>query len=102
MDSVFINGMLAFLIAFAVFIGSVYLLVALILGPRLGYFVVATNLLGIIAMLALFWVGISLIPLPQLGLGTALGPKGAETTWHGIGAGPDVTSVEHEFGTFEV
>lgn len=102
MDPVFVKGVLALVISVVVFIGSVWLLVAMVLGARLGYFVTGTCLFGIIAIITALWVVISIIPIPSLGFGAALGPKGAETTWHALGTGNQLTKVESEFGTFDV
>lgn len=102
MDPVFIKGILAFAISVAVFIGSVWLLLSMILGVKLGYMVTGSVLWGIMVIITGLWVVISIIPIPSLGLGTALGPKGPETAWHGAGIGPELSSVETEFGTFDV
>lgn len=102
MDPVFVKGVLALLISVVVFIGSVWLLVSMILGARLGYFVTGTCLFGIMTIISGLWVVISIIPLPSLGFGVALGPKGAETTWHALSVAGDLTTVESEFGEFDV
>lgn len=99
MDPVFLKGLAAFLTMAVVFIGSVWLLTSMILGIRLGYFVTATSFFGVMILISLIW------------LTTALGPKGAEgfvgklgedTTWYAIGTGADLTTVESEFGNFDV
>lgn len=90
MDPVFIKGVLALVLAGAVFIGSVWLLLALILGPRMGYLVMATSLFGIMVILSGMWTA------------NSLGPKGPETTWHPAGAGSDLTEVTTRGETYDV
>lgn len=81
MDPVFVKGVIAFLLSLVVFVGSVWLLLSLILGVRMGYLVTATTLFGIMLILSGMWYT------------NKLGPKGLETTWHAVGAGPDMTQV---------
>lgn len=102
MDPVFVKGVLAFIIAMAVFVGSVWLLLAMILGVRMGYFVMGTCFFGVMAVIAVLWVFISLVPAPSLGFGVALGPKGRETTWEPVAAGADLQTFDSEFGSFDV
>jgi hypothetical protein len=90
MDPVFIKGVLALILAGAVFIGSVWLLLALILGPRMGYLVMATSLFGIMVILSGMWTA------------NSLGPKGPETTWHPAGAGSDLSEVSARGETYDV
>ncbi len=99
MDPVFLKGLAAFLTMVVVFIGSVWLLTSMILGVRMGYFVTASSFFGVMILLSLIWFT------------TALGPKGAEgfvgklgedTTWHAIGTGRALSTVESEFGNFDV
>lgn len=99
MDPVFLKGLAAFLIMVVVFIGSVWLLTSMILGVRMGYFVTASCFFGVMILISLIW------------LVTALGPKGAEgfvgklgedTAWHAIATGDDLSTVESEFGSFDV
>lgn len=98
MDPVFLKGLAAFLTMGVVFIGSVWLLTSMILGVRMGYFVTASCFFGVMILMSLIWFV------------TALGPKGAEgfvgklgeeTTWHAIGTGEDLSTVESEFGNFD-
>ncbi|HEY8202552.1 MAG TPA: biotin/lipoyl-containing protein [Actinomycetota bacterium] len=80
--AVVVKGIIAVVIAVTIFIGSVWLLLSLVLGARLGYFVTASLTFGIICILSVIWFG------------SKLGPKGVETTWIAIGAGPNLQKVE--------
>lgn len=84
------KGIFATVLAIVVFIGSVYLLVALVLGPRLGYFLTGSVVFGIMVLLSVIWFG------------SVLGPKGPVTTWEAIGAGPDLTEVEGHGNTYDI
>lgn len=90
LDPVVVKGVFAVIIAVVAFIGTVWLLLGLILGVRLGYFVMGATLFGIMVILSGIW------------LGTRLGPKGPETSYHGIGIGPELQSVEGFGATYEV
>ncbi|MGH2704180.1 MAG: biotin/lipoyl-containing protein [Actinomycetota bacterium] len=82
MDATAIKGVLWLAGFVVVFIGSPFLLLSMILGPKLAYWVTGAVFFGILGLLSLIWFG------------TALGPKGPETTWHPAGIGTDLTSVE--------
>lgn len=67
MDDTFLIGSAAFLAAMLVFVGSVWLLMALVLGPRLSYLVTASVTLGFVFIMALVWsYGDPLGPVGQL------------------------------------
>lgn len=77
MDSIFVEGLAATISAIIVFCGSVWLLLALVLGPRLAYFVTASITLGFLLMMGVVWsVG-----------DTALGPVGELPSYRTVGAG---------------
>ncbi|HLF69583.1 MAG TPA: lipoyl domain-containing protein [Actinomycetota bacterium] len=90
MDPVFVKGIVAFALMILVFIGSVYLLLSMILGARLGYLVLGSCFFGVMILIALIWMV------------TALGPKGPETTWVTVRTGPSLSTIESEFGNFDV
>lgn len=69
MDSTFIEGVAAVVASAIVFCGTVWLLITMITGGRLAYFVVASVTLGVIFIMAIVW---SLNPL---------GPVGEMPTW---------------------
>lgn len=60
-----------------IFHGSVYVLVSLNMGWRFGYWVTGASLFGLMFIMSFFWVV------------TALGPRGAEPSWHVVGAAPE-------------
>lgn len=70
MDIVFLEGVAAVASAVIVFIGSVFLLLALIMGARLAYFVTAAVTLGFVFIMTLVW-----------SQGTPLGPVGQLPEW---------------------
>lgn len=90
MDPVFVKGVLALILSLVVFIGSVWLLLAMVLGVRMGYLVTATTLFGIMVILSGMWTA------------NTLGPKGPETTWHAVGAGPDISEVSANGESYDV
>ena len=99
MDPVFVKGMAAFLGMVIVFVGSCYLLLSLILGPKLGYLVLGASFFAVMLVTSLIWFV------------TGLGPKGGEECPHGKGCdtawtpsavGPQLTEVKTDFGDFNV
>lgn len=79
MDSIFVEGVAATLSAILVFCGSVWLLLALVLGPRLAYFVTASITLGFLLLMGVVW-----------SIGEPLGPVGELPSWSAVGAGDAV------------
>jgi biotin carboxyl carrier protein len=88
--AVFVKGVIAVVIAVSLFIGSIWLLLSLVLGARLGYFVTASVVFGIMCILSIIWFG------------SKLGPKGPETGWVAIGAGPDLQQLQAYKNTFDL
>ena len=84
-----IRGLLALSIAVVFLIGSVWLLLSLVIGVRMGYLVMGSVLFGVILILSLIWTV------------TALGPTNPETTWFGAGVGPNVAQLSHGEETFD-
>lgn len=70
MDIVFLEGVAAVASAVIVFIGSIFLLLALITGARLAYFITAAVTLGFVFIMTLVW-----------SQGTPLGPVGQLPQW---------------------
>lgn len=83
MDDTFLIGSAAFISAVLVFVGSVWLLLALVLGARLSYLVTATVTLAFVLMMALVW-----------SYGTPLGPVGQLPDWDPVDLGPSAASLE--------
>jgi hypothetical protein len=82
MDVIFTVGVGAVLSAIIVFVGSVWLLLSLVLGPRLAYFVVASITLAFLLVMAVVW---SINPL---------GPVGELPAWNPVAIGEDASELE--------
>lgn len=85
MDLLFIEGVAAVVAALVVFVGSVWLLLAVIMGARLAYFVTASVTLGFIFIMTLVW-----------SYGDPLGPVGELPDWNGVSV--TETAAQSEFG----
>ena len=79
--------MAAFVSAMLVFVGSAFLLLALILGPKLAYFVTASITLAFTLIMGVVW---SINPL---------GPLGEAPEWVPIGANEDAAAIEFDAET---
>lgn len=97
-NPVFWKGFLAFATMFVVFIGSAWLLLAMIIGPKLGYFVTAACFFGVMFILSAIWFVTGLGPKGEQGF---IGDLGVETAWEIVAAGPDLGRVESELGEFD-
>ncbi|HYP22666.1 MAG TPA: hypothetical protein VEV43_03750 [Actinomycetota bacterium] len=85
MDSIFVEGVAATVSSIIVFCGSVWLLLALVLGPRLSYFITASVTLGFLLMMGVVW-----------SVGEPLGPVGELPSYSQVGVGD--TPAESGFG----
>lgn len=83
MDSVFVQGIAGFVAAILVFCGSIWLLLALVLGARLAYFIAASVTLSFVLMMGIVW-----------SVGTPLGPVGQLPSWNSVGVGESPTDVD--------
>jgi hypothetical protein len=88
-----IVGYLTVAMAIIIFIGSVFLLLAAVFGPRMGYLVMAVALFGWMIILSSlwafgFWSG-------GLDTKTNLGPRGTEPHWQAFGVGVQVASSSY-------
>ncbi|MGH2773600.1 MAG: hypothetical protein ACRDIU_10770 [Actinomycetota bacterium] len=99
MDPVFIKGLASFLVMVVVFVGSGWLLLSMILGVRLGYFVMASCFFGVMMLVAAIWFATGLGPKGDDGF---WGDLGEETAWHSLAAGPDLGEVDSEFGEYDI
>jgi hypothetical protein len=83
-------GYLTVLMGFILFVGSVYLLLAAVFGPRMGYLVMAVALFGWMIILSSLWA----FGFWSQGLDTPtnLGPRGTEPHWAAFGSGVEVAS----------
>jgi hypothetical protein len=85
-----IRGLIGLSTGIALLFGSVWLLLSLILGVRLGYLLMGSVLFGIMIIMSLIW------------LVTAFGPVGPETTWFAVGAAADLDEASREEVTYDV
>ena len=83
MDLVFIEGVAAVVSGLIVFVGSVWLLLAVIMGARLAYFVTASVTLGFIFIMTLVW-----------SYGDPLGPVGQLPEWNKVDIGESASQLE--------
>jgi hypothetical protein len=79
---IFIEGIAAFASAIIVFCGSVWLLLMLIMGGKLAYFVTATVTLGVLLIMGLVWST------------SELGPVGEQPSWSAIGIGEQISEID--------
>lgn len=64
---IFVTGIAAVVAAVVVFVGSIWLLLTMVLGARLAYFVTASLTLGFVLIMAVVWsIGTPLGPVGQL------------------------------------
>lgn len=80
--------------AFILFVGSVYLLLTAILGRWMGYLVLAVSFFGWMAMLSALWAFGFYSQGPDTPVN--LGPRGAEPTWVPLLVSSGTTSDEYE------
>lgn len=85
MDLLFIEGVAAVVSGLIVFVGSVWLLLAVLMGARLAYFVTASVTIGFIFIMTLVW-----------SYGDPLGPVGKLPDWNGVSL--TETAAQSEFG----
>ena len=84
MSTEFITGMSAFVSSMIIFVGSAFLLLALVMGARLAYFVTASITLAFTLIMGVVW---SINPL---------GPLGAQPEWQPIDAQTDASALEFD------
>lgn len=83
MDLIFIEGVAAVVAAVIVFIGSIWLLLAVIVGGRLAYFITASVALAFVFIMTLVW-----------SYGTPLGPVGQLPEWEGVDLKSSATQIK--------
>jgi len=84
--SVFTKGVLATICVMGALFGMVYLLMSMVLGPKLAYWVEGCVAFGVLSIMSIIWFI------------SALGPTGADTAWQTIAMGPNLTQAK-AFGT---
>jgi hypothetical protein len=82
MDVIFTVGVGAVLSGIIVFVGSVWLLLSMVLGPRLAYFVAASITLAFLLIMSVAW---SVNPL---------GPVGELPSWNPVAISEDASQIE--------
>ncbi|MGH2756655.1 MAG: hypothetical protein ACRDI3_02590, partial [Actinomycetota bacterium] len=82
-DLIFVEGVAAVFAAVTVFLGSTFLLMALVMGARLAYWVTASVTLGFLFIMTLVW-----------SYGTPLGPVGQLPDWEPVAFAEDPASTE--------
>ena len=85
-DRTLIEGFAALIAGLVLFVGSVFLLLTAIFGPRMGYLVTATGFFAFWVILAALWV------FGAPGTPRFLGPKGELPSWQAVAAGTDLRS----------
>ena len=83
MDLLFIEGVAAVVAAVTVFVGSIFLLLAVIMGARLAYFVAASITLAFVFIMTLVW-----------SYGTPLGPVGQLPEWNPVDLAASASEIE--------
>ena len=83
MDETFLTGSAAFLSAIIVFCGSVFLLMAFVMGARLAYWVTASVTLAFVFIMGAVW-----------SYGTPLGPVGQLPQWNTVDLGTSVDQLD--------
>ncbi|MGH2683255.1 MAG: hypothetical protein ACRDIX_08490 [Actinomycetota bacterium] len=84
-----VEGALTVLAAAVLFFGSVFLLLAAVFGPRMGYLVGATSLFGFMLILSVIWVfGVPGSTPPFRG------PRGEAPAWVVVAQGPTLSSEQ--------
>jgi hypothetical protein len=84
--SVFTKGVLATICVMGALFGMVYLLMSMVLGSKLAYWVEGAVTFGVLGIMSIIWFI------------SGLGPTGAETAWEAIALGPKITEAK-AFGT---
>jgi biotin-dependent enzyme len=94
----FIKGVAVFIGFIVFFVGSVWLLLSMILGAKLGYLVTGACFFAVFTLLSSIWFVTGLGPKGSDGF---FGTLGEETAWQPVATGPDLGEVESPYGTFD-
>ena len=81
--STFAKGIIAVIVVPGFLFGTVFVLLAMVLGAKLAYFVEACVTFGVLILTSLIWFI------------TALGPMGPATAWVGIAEGTNITTATY-------
>jgi hypothetical protein len=87
-------GVLTVVMAIIIFVGSIYVILSAVFGPRMGYLVLAVAFFGWMIIFSGLWVTGYWI---SQGLTTPkdLGPRGTEAHWQAMGSGIEVASPRY-------
>ncbi|GAC1367493.1 MAG: hypothetical protein NVSMB32_12450 [Actinomycetota bacterium] len=88
--SIFTKGILAAIGVMGGLFGMVYLLMSMVLGAKLAYWVEAAITFGVLSIMSAIWVF------------SGLGPVGPSTAFEGIAVGPNVTTVTAHGSTYNL
>jgi hypothetical protein len=80
--STFTKGILGVIVVMGALFGMVYLLMSMVLGTKLAYWVEASILFGVMCIMSFIWFI------------SALGPTGPDTQWQAIALGPKLTDAK--------
>lgn len=95
----FAAGIMVTIAFIVVFVGSVWLLTAMILGAKLGYYVTGACLFAVMTLISLIWFATGLGPRGETGF---WGDLGNETLWQQVAVGPELSQIETRWGTWDV
>lgn len=82
MDTISLEGYGVFISSLIVFCGSIWLLLAVVLGSRLAYFITASVTLGFVLIMSVVWSF------------TQLGPVGQLPSWDPLAIGTDAAEID--------
>lgn len=88
--SVFTKGIIATVAVLGALFGMVYLLLSMVLGRRLAYWLEGSVVFGVLSIMGFIWFI------------SALGPTGPDTAWQVIAMGPSITQASFKGTTYNV
>ena len=91
-----VEGALAVVAAGILFFGSIFMLLAALFGPRMGYLVTATGMFSFLLILSALWAFGAPCPGPcaPAGIPANLGPRGELPGWVVVAQGPTLSSEQ--------
>jgi hypothetical protein len=88
--SVFTKGVIATIAVLGALFGMVYLLLTMILGRKLAYWLEGSVVFGVLSIMGFIWFI------------SALGPTGPDTAWQVIAMGPGITQAHFKGTTYNI
>ncbi|MGQ0680106.1 MAG: biotin/lipoyl-containing protein [Actinomycetota bacterium] len=95
----FLKGLAVFIGFMVFFVGGTWLLSAMVLGAKLGYFVTGASLFAVFSLISAIWFVTALGPRGAQGF---LGSLGEDTAWHTLFTGEQLGSLDSRYGQFDV